>query len=101
MFGAGGCEAPPAAASPPAQWLIVGLAFMQGQGMAAWGKAARGAGKLLLDGVQRPRRSGREPGAESKQWKVLTAGAALAPPAPPAAVLGQEEDWGPNAVNWP
>lgn len=55
------------------------------------GKAAGGAGKLLLDGVQRPRRSGREPGAESKQRKVLTAGAALAPPAPPAAMLGQRE----------
>lgn len=48
VFGAGGCAAPPAAASLQAQWLIVGPAFMQGQGMAAQGKGRRRSRKVAV-----------------------------------------------------
>lgn len=62
------------------------------------GKAAGGAGKLLLDGVQRPRRSGREPAAESKQsagWKVLTLKGV--PGIPGTATAGEIEPRGLNS----
>lgn len=73
----------PVAASPPEQPGTIaycgnGFQARPGNGSSAsrrGGKAFGGAGKLLLDGVQRPRRSGREPAAESKQHaeqKVLT-----------------------------
>lgn len=72
----------PVAASPPEQPGTIahcgaGFQARPGNGSARrhGGKAAGGAGKLLLDGVQRPRRGGREPAVESKQRverKVLT-----------------------------
>lgn len=90
QLGAGRHTAPPGsrvlapvAASPPEQPGTIahcgdGFQARPGNGSSAsrrGGKAFGGAGKLLLDGVQRPRSSGREPAAESKQHaehKVLT-----------------------------